>query len=182
MNKIINWFNNNIELITQLFITICASGIYGVIENQFINTTTGNFATIPNTHIAWYHCWFVSLMILTSFSLAINQVQWLIGHKKKFILFICLGCSFLALMVEDWSWYITKHFYGIGGVPNSIGGWIGKNDWNCSLLLSNYPINFFGITYIPEIYILDVIICGFLFYLANYYVNNGYNNNLLKGV
>jgi len=158
IEKTYNFLSYNIELISQVVVVIWCASIYGIIEAKYIPTENMSLPLLGR--FSYYHVGLLSLMSVISFSLAICHIQWLVNHKKKYMLLSCFGCLPLSLMVEDLVWFLTR--------------WqpIKRDEW--TMITPGLGINL-GITWIPLWYILTMILSMVLFYFADKYAALGYN-------
>lgn len=157
----------NIELISQILIACCAGWIYGIIESQWIPTNNLSGGKIFGFWY-YYHIWMMSLLAVSSFSLALSHIEWILIHRKKYILITCVAGVFLSAMVEDISWYVTN--------------WepILRGDW--TMMVPGLGVNFFGITWIPLWYFGVLSIVIFLYWLSNRYANKGYSKYIERQI
>lgn len=159
------WFNHHIEIISQLITVVAISYVYGIIESKWIPTDAGNFAPIPICGGRWsyYHLFLVLLIAISSFSLALSHIQWLLAHRKKYILITCSALVPLGLLVEDIAWFITR--------------WkpIARDEWTC--IQPGWCFNI-GFTYVPYWYIVVLIVTGGMLWIANILLDKGYKSYL----
>jgi hypothetical protein len=167
--KLLRKLNYEIELVTLLML-VCASAVtYGILEAKWINTDTGNFATIPWTggHFAYYHLCLLSLMAVASFSLAILHLQWIVCHRMKYTLLMGVASLPLSLLIEDITWFVTR--------------WrpIHSDEWTI------WPVGWaihVGPTWVPLWYFGVLLFSGSLLALASHYANLGYKKYLTPDV
>ena len=102
-------FSHNIEILTQLLLVFVAAITYGILEAFWIPTSTMNAQKIPYIgHFAYYHICLIVLMAVASFSLAINQLQWILLHRVKYPIVIGIAGMPLSLLIEDATWFIAN--------------------------------------------------------------------------
>jgi len=161
IKKILQKLNYEIELVSQLIIVIFIGAIYGFIESWYVPTDTMVLPLFGRW--SYYHLFLLAIMFVASFALALNSIQWIISHRKKYILLMCLGSFPLSLMIEDLFWFVAR--------------WqpISRNEW--TMIYPGLGINLY-LTWVPLWYILTLLISGGLFYLASIYSTKGYNDYL----
>lgn len=161
LKNIINKFSYEIELITILFAVLAMGSTYGVIEAKWIPTDQMDLPIMGRW--SYYHVGLLTIMAVSSLSLCLCHIQWMLIDRKKYIILMCLAALPLSLMVEDAAWFVTK--------------WrpIGENDW--TMISSGLGINL-GLTWIPLWYIIVILFSGGLFWLASYYAEKGYREYL----
>jgi hypothetical protein len=156
-----------IELITLLLLVFASGITYGILEAIYIPTDTMNAKTIPFTggHVAYYHLCLLSLMVVSSFSLAILHIQEFAKHKKKYTILMGLASLPLALLVEDITWFLTRWQH------------IHQNEW--TVWPSGWALNL-GFTWVPLWYIGVVALSTTLLVMASHYATLGYKDYLRK--
>ena len=157
--------SHDVEILTQLLLVFAAGITYGILEAFWIPTSTMNATKIPYIgHFAYYHICLIVLMAVASFSLAINQLQWILLHRVKYPTIMGIAGMPLSLLIEDIVWFIANK------QP------IRKDEW--TMIWPGAGFNFFNLTYIPFWYIVVVLISGGLYWWANRLAESGYQRFL----
>lgn len=150
-----------IELVSQLFCVFVIAWTYGIMEAKYIPTDTWGVAQLEIFgRFSYYHIGLVVIMAVTSFSLALSHIQWMIENKNLYMLLMGVAALFLALMLEDISWFATR------GVPIKFDEW--------TMIKPYWGINFFNLTYIPYWYLAVSAIVISLYWIANRIANKSY--------
>lgn len=150
-NRIRNGINYQAELLSQLFVVFGAAITFGVMEGKWIDT--GNLSLRVFGRFAYYHVGLLILMAVVSFALAVSHVRWLLSGKKLYVLFMCIGCLPLALLVEDMTWFVVR--------------WqpIKREEW--TMMSPGLGLNLFNLTWIPLWYFIATGFCITMFWCGN---------------
>ncbi len=107
----------------------------------------------------------VVLMLVVSTALAWSHLQWILGDRKKYVLFICAAALPLSLLVEDATWFVTR--------------WqpIAHDEW--TMIRPGWGINF-GITWVPFWYFVTLAWSIIMLYVSAKYAEKGYRAYLAE--
>ena len=157
INRIIGKLTYEMELSTQLFITIASGWVYGIIESLWIPTDGLRLRIFGMW--SFYHMWLMILMFIATSAISIVHIQEFVKHKKKYLMLMCVASLPLALMIEDISWYVTRF------EPILRGDWtMGRPGLGLNI----------GITWIPLWYFCVTAWSTFFFWLAWLCSEKGY--------
>jgi hypothetical protein len=158
------WLRYEIEMVTMLLLVLISGVSYGILEAIYIPTDTMQAKTIPWTggHVAYYHLCLFAQMFVAAFSVTILS-EWIALHRKKYTILMGVAGFFLALLVEDITWFITR--------------WqpIRKTEWTVWPAGWAIPL---GFTWVPVWYILVSILSVFALALAGRLATIGYKKHL----
>lgn len=158
------WLAYECELVALLLLVLISGISYGILEAKYINTDAGNFKTIPWTggHFAYYHLLLLVQMFVAAFSVTFLS-YWIAVHRKKYTLLMSIGGFFLALLIEDITWFLVR--------------WqpIRRTEWTVWPEGWAFPL---GFTWIPVWYIVVVVLSTSLLWLASWCAEVGYKKFL----
>jgi hypothetical protein len=148
-----------------LFLLVLISGVsYGILEATYIPTDTMQAKAIPWTggHVAYYHLCLFAQMFVAAFSITF-LADWIAIHRKKYTVLMSIAGFFLALLVEDITWFITR--------------WqpIRRTEWTVWPKGWAFPL---GFTWVPLWYFGVLLGSVGLLVLASHFATLGYKKHL----
>ncbi len=163
LRKIIGKLSYEIEAVTQLGATFVAGVDYGIIEAKWIPTGTLGLPLFGR--FSPYHVGLVVLMLVVSTALAWSHLQWILEHRKKYVLFICAAALPLSLLIEDAAWFVTR--------------WqpIAYDEW--TMVWPGFGVNL-GFTWVPVWYLAVLAWSVLMLQLARKYAEQGYQAFIAK--
>jgi hypothetical protein len=152
------------ELITLILLVLISGISYGILEAIYIPTDIMQAKVIPWTggHVAYYHLCLFAQMFVAAFSITF-MADWIAIHRRKYTLLMSIAGFFLALWVEDVTWFITR--------------WqpIHRTEWTVWPAGWAIPL---GFTWVPVWYPVILILSVFAFILASKFATLGYKRHL----
>lgn len=152
------------ELVALLLLVLISGVSYGILESLYIPTDTMQSKAIPFTggHVAYYHLCLLAQMFVAAFSITF-MADWIAIHRKKYVVLMSIAGFFLALLVEDMTWFITR--------------WqpIRRTEWTVWPKGWAIPL---GFTWIPLWYCGVLILSSGLLLLASKFATLGYRKFL----
>jgi len=163
LKKFVAKIGYEMELTSELLATFVAGIDYGVIEAKWIPTEKLGLPLFGR--FSHYHIALLVLMTIVGSALAWSHIQWLLQHRRKYVVFICLATVPLSVLIEDITWFLVKQ------KPITYDEW--------TMIKPGLGVHL-GFTWLPLWYILIVAWSLVMFYLSSRFAEKGYQAYLAK--